>query len=568
MCASGIASFSPFAAGYEDTRPVFPAFPKEFVWTVDEAIEPVMLPVATGGDGTLTYALLPSDLPPGIERAGHRLSGTPTEPLEPRTWRWTATDLDGGSQRAEVTFTIEVRPALEQARARLKAVNESILPELSRAQWGSVVEAVTGRLAAPGANGGLMASVAAALKAQEAAKDGDGLSWREVVDGRTFQLGLDEDAGGAGGSGGGMAVWGAGDGRRLSLEKEALEWSGEAYSVLVGADGRLTRGLRAGIAASWFESLIEYTDRSEDAAIKGAHESRMQAIHPYLGWSGADGSLLWGVLGYGVGEIEITDAEVMERFGVQRSDSRLLAVGAGGAVRAVSDGALTIDVKSALEATQYAVEDNGVAIAAVSVETRRLRLSVEGSWTYALGIGALVPALEVGVRWDGGDGETGTGVELGGSVSWSSGGWSAEVHGRGLVAHESGLGEWGAGGALRLDTGGGGRGLSLSLLPSWGSVESGLSRLWEDGVRARAPGAAPAAVRLDAELGYGFGVLEGAGVATPYVGFGLEEGDARRYRVGARLGLGDGLDLSLEAERREGDAAPDHGAHLNVHMRR
>ncbi len=86
--------------------------------------------------------------------------------------------------------------------------------------------------------------------------------------------------------------------------------------------------------------------------------------------------------------------------------------------------------------------------------------------------------------------------------------------------------------------GGNGRGLSLSLLPSWGAVESGLSRLWQEGVTARAPGAAPAAARLDAELGYGFGVLGGSGVATPYVGFGLEEGDARRYRVGTRLGLG------------------------------
>ena len=110
----------------------------------------------------------------------------------------------------------------------------------------------------------------------------------------------------------------------------------------------------------------------------------------------------------------------------------------------------------------------------------------------------------------------------------------------------------GTGGALRLDTGGDGRGLSLSLLPpSWGAVESGLSRLWEDGVTGRAPGAALAAARLDAELGYGFG---------------LEEGDARRYRVGTRLGLGDGLDLSLEAERKKA-AAPDQGTRLDLRIR-
>ena len=53
------------------------------------------------------------------------------------------------------------------------------------------------------------------------------------------------------------------------------------------------------------------------------------------------------------------------------------------------------------------------------------------------------------------------------------------------VADQDGADE-GAGGALRLDTGGDGHGLSLSLLPSWGAVESGLSRLWEGGVTGRA----------------------------------------------------------------------------------
>ena len=60
------------------------------------------------------------------------------------------------------------------------------------------------------------------------------------------------------------------------------------------------------------------------------------------------------------------------------------------------------------------------------------------------------------------------------------------------------------------------------------------------------------AARLDAELGDGFG---------------LEEGDARRYRVGTRLGLGDGLDLSLEAERKESATVPDQGTRLDLRIR-
>ena len=588
VCAT-VPSFSPFAVGYKDSKPVFPDFTMTvMVFTVDEAIDVEPLPRADGGDST-SYELgpLPLVLPLGLDfddgmgedecpgQPAYTLCGTPTEEFAEKGYTWTATDLDG--EKDERSFTIEVIPALGLARARLKAINESILPELSRAQWGSVVEAVTGRLEAPGTGGGVVASVAEALKAQEGTQDD--LSWREALAGRTFALGLDDSeggggVGGAGGSGGrghGVVVWGSGERRTLALEKEALSWSGEAYSILVGADGRVTRTLRAGVAASWFESRIDYTDKSGVAAIGGTHESRMRAIHPYLGWSGDDGSRLWGVLGYGEGEIEIVDAEIVERFGVQRSDSRLLAVGTGGSVRAVSEGALTIDVKGAVEGTQYSVEANGErgAIEKVSVKTQRLRLSVEGSRRYALeGGGSLVPALEVGVRWDGGDGETGAGVELGGGVSWrsASGAVSAEARGRGLVAHESGLNEWGAGGAVRLDAGGDGRGLSLSVLPSWGSVESGLARLWEEGVTGRAPGTGAAGARLDAELGYGFGAFGGAGVATPYLGFGYENGGDRRYRVGTRLGLGDTLDLTLEAERKEAKTL-NHGARIDLNMR-
>ena len=574
VCAEGVTAFSPFAVGYEDVVPSFVGeFPEKLSWTVDEAIESVTLPEAKG-DGTIVYALSPA-LPDGVERDGRRLSGTPTAEMAVTDYTWTATDADGESQQVELEFTIEVAPARAEARARLKAINESILPELSRAQWGSVVEAVTGRLEAPGTGGGMVASVAEALKAQEGTQDD--LSWREALAGRTFALGLgdgDIDISDFdslyGGGGHGVVFWGSGEHRALSLEKEALSWSGEAYTALVGTDGQLTRTLRAGVAASWFESYIDYTDKSDDDAIKGAHESRMQAIHPYLGWSGDGGSRVWAVLGYGVGEIEIVDAKIVERFGVQRSDSQLLAAAAGGSVRAVSEGALTVDVKGALEGTQYSVEANGEqgVIEAVSVETHRLRLSVEGSRSYALGGGgSLTPSLEVGVRWDGGDGETGTGVEVGGGMSWrsASGAVSVEARGRGLLTHESGLNEWGAGGAVRLGAGDDGYGLSLSVLPSWGSVESGVSRLWEDGVTGRAPGASSSGARLAAELGYGFGVFEGAGVATPYLGFGYENGGDRRYRVGTRLGLGDSFALGLEAERKEADT-PNHGAHIDLRV--
>ena len=95
------------------------------------------LPEPTGGDAPIRYALSPA-LPEGVERDGRRLSRTPTAEMAVTTYTWTATDGDG--QPAEWKFTIEVVPALDKARARLAAINRSILPELAgAAMWASSV---------------------------------------------------------------------------------------------------------------------------------------------------------------------------------------------------------------------------------------------------------------------------------------------------------------------------------------------------------------------------------------------------------------------------------------------
>ena len=95
----------------------------------------------------------------------------------------------------------------------------------------------------------------------------------------------------------------------------------------------------------------------------------------------------------------------------------------------------------------------------------RLRLTLEGSRSFDTGGGRLTPTVEVGVRQDGGDAETGTGVEVGGAIRYAGDGVTVEGSVRALVAHEeSGYEEWGASGSIRINPGDSGRGLSLSCL--------------------------------------------------------------------------------------------------------
>ena len=366
---------------------------------------------------------------------------------------------------------------------------------------------------------------------------------------------------------------GFGQWRRLSRDEDTLDWSGDAFSAHVGADAALRPELRAGLAASWFSSDVDYTDRSGDAAVKGSHESRMTSLTPYLGWDAGAGARLWGAAGYGWGEIEIVDEDLRERFGEQTADSRFLAGAAGGSARVWSEGALTVDAKASGEATRFEAKDNGAAIAGVTAETRRLRLAAEGSRAYALPDGAsLTPTLEAGVRWDGGDGATGAGLEAGGGLSWTdpARGLTVEAKGRALLVHNSDVEEWGASGSMRLASDADGLGLSFRLLPSWGTSGSGVARLWDEGVATARPadGGGDNEARLETELGYGLPALGGHGTATPYAGFGLAQGGERDMRAGVRPDLGAGFDLALQARRdRASGADPDHGLELRLDAR-
>ena len=118
---------------------------------------------------------------------------------------------------------------------------------------------------------------------------------------------------------------------------------------------------------------------------------------------------------------------------------------------------------------------------------------IEGArrWQFDSGV-VLTPTVELGLRYDDGDAETGGGLEVGAGLRLENAarGLSAELTGRSLLAHQaSELSEWGVGGSLRFEPGGGDRGLSIGLRSTLGAASSGITRLWEQ------QNAAPSAYR-------------------------------------------------------------------------
>ena len=463
---------------------------------------------------------------------------------------------------------------------RLTAVSQVILPELSRAMMSSTVDAVTSRLEPSGMSAAAMAGdlsqLADVLLWNEEALETGMMSWRQVLGRSSFVYslagngpGVDDAALAASESDGGLdiALWSSGDYRRLSGDAGAVDWSGSLFGLHVGADVRFGDGFLSGLAVSLFDGSFDYTYRG-DAAIPGTYASRMVGVHPYVGWRSPQGSSLWATLGYGQGEIDGTD----DAAGHQSSDSSMQLFAVGGSMRLLSGegfigGRMALDLKADGSLARYAVEDNGTLIAETTVDASRLRLALEGSEAFSLSSGALfTPSVAVGMRWDGGDGETGMGVELGGGFTYVASGLTTELRARALLAHQGDVQEWGIGGSVRYGPRADGHGLSVSVMPSYGATGGDVSQLWESGLTSGGVlTASDAASRLDAEVGYGLRALGGVGLLTPYGGFGMLEDGVRSYRVGSRLSLGAGVALSLEGERRDSvTGVPDHGVVLRA----
>ncbi len=387
---------------------------------------------------------------------------------------------------------------------------------------------------------------------------GNALNLRQVLLGSSFRLAFGRDDVGSGWPR--LTAWGRVAGTTFDGRDGDLTLNGDVLTGTVGVDGEWDR-LLAGLAVAHSRGDGSYIDT--EAQGRGDLEQTLTSVHPYLRYAVTDRLAVWGLLGFGTGQVEMelgpdetreTDTNlVMGAFGGR--GILLAAPDSGGFQLATrTDAMLT-------RTTSDAVQTADGNMASGDAEAHRLRLVLEGSRGFAWAEGRrLTPTMEVGLRHDWGDAETGFGLELGGRVQYADPalGLTIEAAVRGLLAHEDrDYQEWGASGNIRLDPGKGGQGLSLTLAPTWGATASGVDGLWSwqttAGLAPQGNRQTPAG-RLNAEVGYGFAPFD-TGLLTPYAGTVLSDGADRTYRVGTRLQLGGpgatGLNLNLEGTRQE-----------------
>ena len=380
---------------------------------------------------------------------------------------------------------------------------------------------------------------------------------------------VDADAGS-----GYWSLWGQGDLSRFEgRPQSSFDLDGDLTVGYLGLDYRLPSGGLVGVALSRSEGEIDI-GTADDTLDKGTLDNgtldaSLNSVYPYGYWSPRAGLGLWGLLGVGSGDATLTHRET--DFATDL-DMRMGALGLRQAVQTLGSFEL------ALKADAFIIElesEDVPGLPAVSAQVHRARLLLEASHSWQPHpYERLGTSLELGERVDGGDADEGAGAELGVGLEYSNTrlGLRAQWRAQGLLAHSaSGFEEWGSSLNVELDPGVSGRGLALTLAPTWGRAASGGAQaLWQSDRPLRAglvQGLAPAsAMRMDLNLSYGLN--RDRRQLSPFASLGLADGVMQRLRLGLRLGLANELEMELFGGRNASEnRSPEHLLGLTGRLR-
>ena len=376
-----------------------------------------------------------------------------------------------------------------------------------------------------------------------------GLGGGDVLTGSAFELGRET------GHGGILSFWSRGARSRFSGREGALSLGGDVRTTMVGAD-YATGPLVTGLSLSHSRGLGEYT-----GVAGGQVASSVTGLYPWLGYQATDRVTVWGVAGYGSGGLLLTpqvgpalESGLSMAMAAAGTRGELVAGGSGGFALAFKADALWVGTSI------DGVDGPAGRLQATDTAVTRVRTGLEGSRAFTLaGRLSLTPSVEVGLRHDGGDAETGAGMDVGAGliVSDASSGLAVDLRVRMLVMHQAeGFRERGMAVSLSYNpTPSTPLGFVARVAPSWGGqATSGAEALWgRQTMAGLASGGVASGNRLDGEVGYGL-PMGSRFVGTPRVGFSTSE-HGRDYRLGYGLGVLNResltFELGIDAQRRE-----------------
>ena len=488
----------------------------------------------------------------------------------------TATDRDGNEASANIAIT--VTPITN--KKRIKQLNKAIMPRLAQIIIANSAVSVEHRVDTEFSNAPRITSYQ--LDGSSAQLDGESaldsmqntveqklptyikalkdetLDWKRMLGNSSFVMSLDSGDG----TGFGATVWGSGAYTGLDSKSDAPDvpgWHGDVFSIQLGVDKRVHDDLLVGGLVSWSEGDVDYTLAGE----RGKYTHQVISVHPYLAWSHGDVKL-WGSAGYGRGNLAIEENDV-----ISTTDTDLLSLLVG--VKKPLSPASGLSIKSDIALVHTRINES-VRIAEQDISSQRLRLLlvVEREYHWDSG-GVFKPVAGIGLRYDGGAGDTGAGVELNMTMHYDNPitGLAVWSQAHALLGRDD-YKDWGVQGVISLDSGADERGLSFKLSPSYGNTDSRMGEIWRQGLLDKdsddSGGNQDDGARMEAYLGYGLSAPNGRGLLLPYGE--MTVGDSRSYRLGLHWKPSMWFDMNIVGERSEVKGTASRSYWLGLHWKR
>ena len=351
----------------------------------------------------------------------------------------------------------------------------------------------------------------------------DSVTPQLLVEGSSFSFAPQGEAGAPQ-----FALWGQGALSSFSGQEDDVSLDGDVTTLLLGADwstGRWQAG--AALSHSWGNGSYDGEDHADgETSADGEISTSLTGLFPYGRYALSPRLGIWATAGYGWGQLSLKPDDGEE----YKPDTTMTMVALGmdgllldGGSEGISLNA-TADLLS-LKTTSQEVERLKSSEGNVS----RFRLGLEATRPFPLANGSsLLPSMEVGIRQDSGDAETGFGMDLGAGITWKDPerGISGELKGRTLLFHaEEDFQDQGLALSFSWDPSPSNRGPSLSMGHAMGlSTDEGIHSLLNPTVLDGLDGldVSPSnGQRFEAQLAYGFPVHNNHLTLTPAVAMAL-----------------------------------------------
>ncbi|MBF2753749.1 MAG: autotransporter outer membrane beta-barrel domain-containing protein [Gammaproteobacteria bacterium AqS3] len=358
--------------------------------------------------------------------------------------------------------------------------------------------------------------------------------------------------------GSGWSVWGRFDTRDFSgSTAENAEFDGSQSGFWLGFDTNTNERVSFGLALGSASADSAYTLGSAS----GNLDTTMTTVLPYLELKSEGGSTARVILGLGSGEVTLMQTSQSEISADVSME--LMAISGSWPVAQLGSSTLSWTGDLGISSLKPETGQEPNALDGLDVASTRFRGGMElehggfgSTWKTA-------PRFGLSVRHDGGDGATGTGVELTAGLQMRSSEerFSLDISLRTLGMHSAeDMTDTSASVEFRLNSRPSGEGMSFTLGPYWGAAEDGLLerdeafRLDQADMSYRRQRQQERGVA--AKLAYGLRGL--GGMLEPYSEYDFTSGEygSMRQVTGVKFSRFDTLELRLFSERQVSGQSP------------